>query len=188
MKRLIQNTMIIVLGAAIIVMSVGYAAFNTEISFASPNPNTANVWDVHFENPTKLNTTTILDENMTLPSLNDDTTSLNFSAKMLPLETYEFTVDVKNAGVLNAKLENFTLSAAQNGVEVPMIEEGIVDQSGYLQYSIKWETGENLSVGHELYRDNLRTLKITVTALESSSILKDSGAYVFSLNLNYVQK
>lgn len=188
-KRLIQNTMIIVLGAAIIVMSVGYAVFNTEISYAIPNSANKIKWDVHFENPTKLNATTVLNEFITLPELNEETTSLSFKAKLTVGDIYQFSVDIRNAGNFVAKLQDFTWNVTKNGAETFIVDEA--EANSNLQYSLKWEDGTPLVLEQELYRNDLKTLIITVKVvdpMDGTIINYEAEDYEFNLDLNYVKK
>lgn len=179
-KRLVQNTMVIVLAAAIVVMSVGYAMFSSQVSFAYPETMRKTNRNIHFENPTKLDTTNIADEFIAMPTLSNDFTSLTFAAKMTSDSIYEFTVDLRNAGSYDAVLESYKLTAYKNGEEI------LLDANSNLQYSVKWDDASSLEVGQELVKGGIRRLTVSVVLLNAETI--EGEDYNFSLNLNYARK
>ena len=189
-KGIIQNMLVIVLGLAIICMSVGYALSDVnKASNESPTFEIAN-WDVHLENPLKTSNSTIADSQVIIaPNVNADGNELDFILNLNPGDVYEFSFDVKNAGTFDAKLSNYSLSAKQNGVDIVLSnKDGVYENNNIRCEVIDVSKDESLNEG------TLSTKKIKVTALmqevseevETPEVKVQS--YEFKFNMNYVQK
>lgn len=180
-KGIIQNVVVIVLGLAIIAMSVGYAAFDNSISIEGSTSYDSASWDVHLENPVKtVNSTLENDQILSSPVVNQAGTEVNFSVNMKKSDVYEFSVDVRNSGTLNARLSNYTLVANQNGANIPIEKVSDNANATDLMYEVlEVEDGEILPTG------GISTKIIRVIA--SDSLSTDIGSYDFKFNITYVQ-
>lgn len=185
-KRSIQNTLIIALGIAITCLSVVYAAYDTNLTIAGQATIKKANWNVHLENPQKTaNTSPTVEESIPL-SLDEDGLELSFAAALSPGETYEFTVDVKNAGTFDAKLSAYSLVAKQNGNPIAITDGSNTYTDNYLQYEVVGiNQGEELLSG----QSSTKTIRITAVQPESSSDLSSEDIiYEFTFNMQYVQK
>ena len=184
-KGIIQNALVIVLGLAIICMSVGYALSDVNMSSnESPTFEIAN-WDVHLENPVKTSNSTIADSQVIIaPNINADGNELDFILNLNPGEVYEFSFDVKNAGTFDAKLSNYSLSAKQNGVDIVLSnKDGVYENNNIRCEVIDVSKGEILNEG------SLSTKKVRITALmQEANEEAQVQTYEFKFNMNYVQK
>lgn len=188
-KRFYQNLTIIVLGILIIGISVGYATFATPISFAS-TPNYENkTWDVHFANIQKLNTTNIIEENLVGPTLINNATSLSFAADLKVGDTYEFTVDVVNAGSFNAELTNYNFFGTNGSTTILNSSTSKPLNDGNIRYTVDYVDNTSLTVNDTLMKGSIRTLKVTVKYIQSVNEEDPTAIenFVFQLNLNYAQ-
>ncbi|MCI8794759.1 MAG: hypothetical protein HFI73_05225 [Bacilli bacterium] len=183
-KGIIQNALIIVLGLAIISMSIGYAAYDkgTVIKGNSQSFEKAN-WDVHLEQPVRTVNSTILDENIIkAPVVNKSGTEVSFSLNMTPGSVYEFTVDVNNAGTFDSMLSNYEFTAYQEGIPVIFLEPKELSDS-YITYEvIDFLENEILNKGE------ISTKRVRVLASDKVLENNTNFNYDFKLNVTYVQK
>lgn len=177
-KGIILNAVVIVLGLAIISMSVGYAAFDTSIKIEGSTTFQSTEWDVHLENPVKTVNSTI-DNNrvMSAPMVNQAGTEVAFSLNMHDGDVYEFSVDVKNAGSFNAKLSSYTLIALKNGMNVAINKE--TDNLSELTYEVL-----DVEDGEVLTKSSISTKTIRVVCHNNSV---EDMKYDFKFNMTYVQ-
>ncbi|MCH5167309.1 MAG: hypothetical protein J1F35_05390 [Erysipelotrichales bacterium] len=119
-KGIIQNVLVIVLGLAIICMSVGYAAFNVKVSLSGESDVIESPsWSVHLDSPITTSSTTVTsDRVIKMPTINEDGTQVDFSLFLYPGDIYEFTIDVRNTGTFDGKLSTYSLTEKQAGILV----------------------------------------------------------------------
>ena len=197
-KRAFQNVAIIVLGLAIIIMSIGYAAYSTPMSITGNTTIQRASWDIKFNNPQTVSTpTSVASTLVTGPSLTNATT-LTFGVTLKVGETYDFTVDVVNAGTFNAKLDEYTLTGSKKkGATTTAITstDGQTYSNDYLQYSVQWSDDSPLhgtadGTADTINAGDTKTLKVHVAFVEPSdaSVLPDANEdYTFTLNMNFIQ-
>lgn len=180
-KRFYQNITIIVLGVAIILMSFGYATSYAKLEPAPVNVNEPAVFDIHFDNPIKLSTTTINDDKIIGPTIKDKTTSLSFTLNIKPGETYEFTTDVVNAGTLNAKLCQIDLKSNKENIETDQsFEEGIT-------YKVVWDNDAEIRENEIIKSNTTKKLKAIVTSNMNEELIDKEDTYSFTLDMNFVE-
>lgn len=184
-RGIIQNAVVIVLGLAIISMSVGYAAFDTNLNISGSTTIQKANWDVHLENPVKTVNSTVTNEQVTIkPRVNEAGTGVSFAVNMKPGDVYEFTVDVKNAGSFNAKLSNYSLLATQGGQAVTVADGKMMYENADLVYEVLGVSeGEALDKGALL----TKTIRITAKDADLSQVTEEAVSYEFKFNMNYVQ-
>jgi len=104
----IQNILIIVLAATVLVMSVGYATFSSNLAI---NSSTATfnkaVWDVRFDEDSFEETSTITAD--TTPTVSDNSVSFAVTLPQ-PGDTYTFKINAKNFGTIDANMKKITMS------------------------------------------------------------------------------
>lgn len=128
-----QNTTIIALAAAILFMSVGFAAYATTLQIGGTNNVTVKkaVWDIHWAgksgaSPAETGTVTETKGTDLGEVTRASDTSVTFTATLQkPGDEYEFTVDAVNAGTFDANLTNVVLS-------------DLSANSAYLTYTVKY--------------------------------------------------
>ena len=197
-KRAFQNVAIIVLGLAIIIMSIGYAAYSTPMSITGNTTIQRASWDIKFNNPQTVTTATSVSNTLvTAPTLTNATT-LTFGVTLKVGETYDFTVDVVNAGTFNAKLDEYSLTGTKKkGATTTAVTsaDGQTYSNDYLVYSVQWNDGSALQSTADGTADTInagdtKKLKVHVGFIEpaDASTLPDANEdYTFTLNMNFVQ-
>lgn len=197
-RREFQNVAIIVLGLAIIIMSIGYAAYSTPMSITGNTTIQRASWDVKFNNPTTVSTVTSVSPTLVTGPTLTNATSLTFGVTLKVGETYDFTVDVVNAGTFNAKLDTYSLTGnKKKGSTTTQITsaDGQSYSNDYLEYSVKWSDDSELKgtangAADTINSGDTRKLKVHVGFIEpaDASVLPDSNEdYTFTLNMSFVQ-
>lgn len=188
-QRFIQNAIIIVLGVAIIIMSVGYAAYGTNFEIKGSTTIESSLWDVHFENTTSTANTNVEDsERITPASANTNSTSLNFAVSLKPGEVYEFITTVRNGGTYNSKLSSISLNGKKNDEDITT--DGLEYNNEFLKYSVTYDNGSEIKVGDLLDAGFYRKIIVRVEYIKPedvANIIDNDENYIFSLNMNYVQ-
>lgn len=197
-KREFQNIAIVVLGLAIIIMSIGYAAYSTPMSITGNTTIQRASWDVKFNNPTTITTTTSVSDTLVTGPTITNATALTFGVTLKVGETYDFTVDVVNAGTFDAKLDTYSLTGTKKkGSTTTALtsSDGQTYSNDYLEYSVQWSDDSPLKGTADTNADTInagdtKQLKVHVGFIEPSdaSVLpSDNEDYTFTLNMSFIQ-
>jgi len=141
-----RNIVIGALCGSLLLMSVGYAAFNSTLNIKGTSSISSN-WDISITNVVSKN---IVGEasNATEPTWDDLTASMEANLTN-PGDSIEYDVTIENRGTLNAKLEKVTLSDAKNSAikfTSSGIKEGEVLNAGSsVVLTIKIEYDKNVT-------------------------------------------
>ena len=163
---------------SLVSLTVGYAFLTTTMSIDGVSKMLEARWDVHFANVvTKQGSVTPTEG----PTITDPTT-LTFSAQLEnPGDFFEFTVDVVNAGTLDAHLYTINLEF------LPTLN---LEQLEYMDYDISYADGMPINEGDALNAGETETILISFKYLDG----KDSSVYPIndenysiSISFNYVQ-
>jgi hypothetical protein len=181
-----QNAIIMVLAFAIIIMSVGYAAYSTQLEIKGTTQVQSSKWSVVFKNPTRYSTSTITNYDISDFIIDSNGTSLSINANMGLNDTFSFVVDVVNDGDYDAKLSSWLLTAKNNDtleyLTLSNDESSVEDDS--ITYSIQWLDGSKLTKNETLLSKDTKKLLVTIkTNISSDNELNTS--YDYSLTLNY---
>lgn len=190
-KSFIQNVTIIVLAVAIILMSVGYAAYSEQLSVEGTTTIERASWDIKFANVKQLSTTTVDATKITGPTLDSAATGLTFGVTLPVNSTYEFTVDVVNNGTFPAELSTYTLSGKKGTETVLNASSGLEYSNDYLDYVVTYSDGSKIAEGDELGAGETKTLKVSVKYTQpdnANQLPSTNESYVFTLDLLYSQK
>lgn len=143
-----RNFAIVAVLALICGMTIMYAALSTSLNISG----TANIstvgWDVHFSN-VKVTSGSVTAT--TAANISSATTAVNYGVTLNnPGDFYEFTVDVVNAGTLNAKLSNITLGGLTDAADV------------YTNYTVTYSDGSTIKQGDTIAAGATKTLRVRV--------------------------
>ena len=170
-----------VLIAIVILMGVGYAYLTTNLNILGSANLSKATWDVHFENVqvTSGSVTTVEQA----PTINTDLISINYAITLNePGDFYEFTVDVKNGGTIDAMIE--TVTSTINGVspgELPI----------YLKYSVTYSDGIEIQNNHMLNAGEKETYKIRLeynSNINPEDLPETDESYIISFKPDFIQK
>ncbi len=150
-EKSIQTVVIGALVAIILVMSVGFAAYERALTITGTTTFTAAKWDVHFV-PNSLTETSTLHASAT--NLQDTTATYTVTLPS-PGSTYSFEVNIKNFGTIPAYLKKITMT-------------GLTDANrDYITYTVSYngtsysQTTDGLNI--LLPADGTTTATVTVT-------------------------
>jgi hypothetical protein len=197
-RRAFQNVAIIVLGLAIIIMSIGYAAYSTPLSITGNTTIQRASWDVKFNNPTTVATATSVSNSLVTGPTITNKTALTFGVTLKVGETYDFTVDVVNAGTFNAKLDTYSLTGSKKkGSTTTELTsaDGQTYSNDYLEYSVQWSDDTALKGTADGTADTInagdtKELKVHVAFKEptDATVLPEANEdYTFTLNMSWIQ-
>ena len=170
-EKSIQNVTIIVLAVAILVMSVGFALYSTTLTINGTATFKKALWSVEFDTDSYSETAS---STVTVDQTDSDVfqfgkTSLVYDVTLpAPGDVYEFTVDVYNAGTIDAELSGVTLSKS--------VVSGNV--GAYVSYTVEYTYTDSSNVEHtSTYTSSTSGLALPLAA-DTSATVKVTVAYV----------
>lgn len=111
MENMHKSSVIMILVAVVLIMSIGYAAFAQKLTINGTSTITSS-WDIYIED-IAVNNKTLDAENVSASV--DDKLSATFQANLVsPGSSVTYDVTVKNGGNLNAKLDSLTFTDSNN--------------------------------------------------------------------------
>ena len=183
MKRFnfnIKDRKLLTLGLCLILvcvftLTVAYSALTAVLTINGNARVSAADWDIYLSNPRVTNgsATTNLPVIKTSSTLEFETT-LN-----MPGDFYEFTVDVVNAGSIDAMIENV--------IKTPDLT---AEQAKFLKYEVSYQNGESITTKQLLAKDTTMPIKVRVEYrkdLNNSDLPTGQVVLDLSLTLEYIQ-
>ena len=183
MKRLnfnIKDRKILTLGLCLILvcvftLTIAYAALSAVLTISGNARVSAADWDIYLSNPKVTNGSATT----TVPSIKTSST-VEFSTTLnMPGDFYEFTIDVVNAGSIDAMIENV--------VKTP---ELTTDQAKFLKYEITYQNGESITTKQLLAKDTTMPIKVRIEYrkdLVASDLPTGQVVLDLALTLEYTQ-
>ena len=160
-------------------MTVGFAAINTTLQLIGTLNISRTTWDIHFENPTKTGGVSATKE---VALKENDNTTVEYQVKLTnPGDYYEFTVDAKNSGTIDAMITNISNKIYENNVEV---------NPTYLESTITYSDGKTIEPNHLLASTKKETYKVKVaykTGLAADQLPDQEKTYNFRFTVTYMQ-
>ena len=173
MKRRTNYYYFVLILIVLFCISAGYAVLNKTLSINGNTEVKQNTWDLHFENIQVRNESVNADS---LPIIDNSTkTSVSFNVDLnVPGEFYEFTVDVVNAGTLDAMIDSI--------VKTPELTDS---QKKYLDYIIEYQNGEQIVTKHMIPKGDFVRIKVRVEYKKDLTV-SDLPTVTEALNLGFV--
>ena len=175
MKKINKKYIIVLL---ILVISVGFAYLSTNLSIVGVTNVKGNTWDIHFENVQVLHS---VDGNPT-PTISSDKATINYTANLnVPGDYFEFTVDVVNAGTVDAMIED---------IVTKINDTDISNMPSYLDFSILYSNGVAILDNQLLEHGKSLSLKVKVEFLydiELEDLPESNITHNFTTSLKYKQ-
>ena len=173
-ERGLQNTVIVVLAIAILVMSVGFATYSENLKINGTATFNKATWDVRF-NKTSFNETSEI--KATTKSVEDKVISYSVTLPK-PGSTYSFTVNVQNYGTIDAELKKITMTGLTT------------EQAKYISHKVTYagtdytETTDNIT-GKVIAGGGTATATVVVTVkYELPAVATDLPSENQTVNLN----
>lgn len=175
-----SGLVVVVLAVAVLVMSVGFAVFSTNLSINGTAQVSSSSWQVEFDESSYEETVGSVSPTSD-PTIN--TTSMTYQVTLAkPTDFYEFTIDVKNLGTFNAQLKSITMT-------------DISEHANYLKYTVTYngtqytQTTSNLSIPLEA-GTGVEEVKVRVEYVQpsdASQLPSEAKTVTLSASLDYEQ-
>ena len=151
MRRKNKSIYIVLIVVLLICVTIGYAVINTTLNINGKSSISKNTWDVYFDNVVVKDDSV---EAVKIPTVTDKTTVDFEVALNLPGDFYEFTVDVVNAGSIDAMIESIS--------KEPELTEA---QQKYLNYIIEYQNGEQINTKQLVNKERSKDMKTLLDCL-----------------------
>ena len=167
---------LVVLLLLIVGISIGYAALTSNININGNAKINNAKWDVHFAN--------LVDdfegaEIINKAEIDNSRMNINFNVSLkMPGDFYEFYVDVVNDGTIDAMLNKLTLAGLSDA------------QKGYIDYSLTYWDGSNLTVNDILKSQEKEKVKVYIKYkddIDSTQLPSGNESLNLTLDLEYIQ-
>ena len=160
-KRKKEYLILIVL---LLIIGIGYAAIASNLKINGVANVLNSRFDVHFDNVTVTNDSVAIDTtrgDLAARVDPNDGTKLDYIVVLdKPGDIYEFTVDVVNAGTVDAIIEEVISTLIINGAEP--IEVNETNMPVYLYYNLTYEDGSEILANHTLESSQRETYRLVL--------------------------
>ena len=167
-KRTYKKSIIIVL---ILFITIGFAYLSTTLNINGAVTFRENNWDIHFEN------LTIVSEDVEYTSLEIDsnnTTTINASINFKePSEIFEYTVDVVNAGGVDALFDSITNNLTSTNQE-------------YISVDVKYNDGSTINQNDLLRMGQSKRIRVKIIYNYNIDDLPTISQTSVTTTINYV--
>ena len=189
-----QNIMIVII-ALLLVVTIGYATLQTNLTINGTSKINNSTWNVHFNNPTVATGSVAIDTSThanAKAATKDDATTVSYNVLLTnPGDYYEFTVPVQNEGSIDAMIDEIT-STIQIGTGIVTNITSSSDLPTWLNYSVTYSDGVAIAPKHELNAGTTETYKVRVEFKRDidNTQLEDAAGKELKLtfSVKYVQK
>ena len=156
-------------------LTIAYAALSVTLNITGDAQVVASTWDIHLDN-VKVTSDSVsgITPSITTPTTASFSTTLN-----MPGDFYEFTIDVVNAGSIDAMIDSVT--------KEPTLTEV---QAKYINYIIEYENGEAITTKQLVSKNSSVRLKVRVEFRKdviASDLPTTSETLNLSFTVNYTQ-
>ena len=156
-------------------LTIAYSALSAVLTIQGNARVSAADWDIYLNNPRVTNGSATTD----VPVIKTSST-LEFETTLnMPGDFYEFTVDVVNAGDIDAMIENV--------VKNPELS---AEQAKFLKYEVSYQNGESITTKHLLAKDTTMPIKVRIEYrkdLVASDLPTGQVVLDLALTLEYTQ-
>ena len=156
-------------------LTVAYSALSAVLTINGNARVSAADWDIYLNNPRVTNGSATTD----VPVIKTSST-LEFETTLnMPGDFYEFTVDVVNAGDIDAMIENV--------VKNPELS---AEQAKFLKYEVSYQNGESITTKQLLAKDTTMPIKVRIEYrkdLVASDLPTGQVVLDLALTLEYTQ-
>ena len=174
MKKINKKVIILL----ILFISIGFAYLSTNLNIIGITNVKGNTWDIHFENVQVLHSV----EGNPTPTIDTAKTTVNYTANLnLPGDYFEFTVDVVNAGSLDAMIEDIVTKI--NDTDISNLPD-------YLDFFITYADGTELENNQILEASKTETIKIKVEFIydiDNQELPSTDSSFNFKTTVKYTQ-
>lgn len=175
-----KNTLMLLIIIVILVMGIGYAFITTTLTIDGISDIDSASWNVYFDNVQVSSGSVTGDKVTTAPTISQDKIGISFHVRLSePGDFYEFTVDVKNSGTIDAMIETIT-KTINGSTTVP----------DYLNFDITYEDGVAIKDNQLLAVGTKETYKIRLeykTEINPNQLPTTAKSLLIRFRPNFIQ-
>ncbi len=172
-KKFVLSLLVLLL----LTISIGYATLSTTLKINGTSGINNPTWNVHFANIEVTDGSVSATKAATIDTA---TTTVDYNVDLTkPGDFYEFTVDVKNEGSINAKLS-----------ALPTISGVSTEQDVYTNYTVTYKDGSAIKADDKLASGETKTLKVRVEFdknITNDQLPTKAQTLNLTFEMNYVQ-
>jgi len=162
-------------------IGIGYAFLTTNLSIQGIANVDSNTWNVYFDN-IQVTEGSVSGEQVTqAPTIDTNKTTINYHVRLKePGDFYEFTVDAKNDGSIDAMIDTFVSTINDENMNIP----------SYLKYTVRYKDDAEILDNHLLAARSMETFKIRIefrTDISASDLPSTPASLNLSFSVNYIQ-
>ena len=187
-KQKSKKGLIVIAIILLFAISIGYASISTELKINGTAMVKATSWNVYFTNVQPTNGSVSVQAANAPATSGTTTTELNYAVTLeKPGDYYEFTVDVKNGGSIDAKIaeNNGVIKAIKTGTNENEIVDLTEEQAKLINYTVTYADDSEIKPGDKLAKNgtannaDTKTLKVRIeykteiTAAELNEVNED---------------
>lgn len=176
-KKSNKKYVVIAILLLIIGISIGYTALSATLNISGTTTIEKASWDIHFENLTIKDGSVNAIKNAVIDGKK---TSIDYSIELTkPGDFYEFSVDIKNAGTIPAKV-----------AALPILSGLEESQKNYINYEIKYSDNTEIKKDDYLDTEATKTIKVRVeykNDLAATELPTESQEINLTFAMNYIQ-
>ena len=177
MKKTKRRLSVIVLLLLLMSVTIGYSALSSSLNITGTSKISNAKWDVHFAD---VSVTTGSVTATTAPTIDASGLNITYAVNLTtPGDFYEFTVNVTNAGSVDAKLN-----------ALPTIAGVSPAQDVYTNYTFTHTDGTAIAVGETIAAGASRNFKVRVEfddSITADQLPEEAQTMTLTVGMNYVQ-
>ena len=177
-KKKVLSVLVLVL--LVLGITIGYAILSQQLVISGTSTISNASWDVHFEN-VAITEGSVTATTAPVAAAADKKTTLTYAIGnlTLPGQFYEFTVDVKNGGSVDAKLD-----------AVPVLEGVDTNQDVYTNFTFTNEDGTAVTAGQVITAGASKKYKVRVEYdpnVNANQLPTSAQDLTLTVTMNWVQ-
>ena len=161
-------------------LGIGYAYLTTTLTINGVTDVDSNTWNVYWNNPVVTEGSVTGTQVTTPPTIDTNKTAVSYRVRLSkPGDYYEFTIDAKNDGTIDAMIASIS-NTINGGTAIP----------AYLKYSVTYDDGVEVGINHLLEANTTQTYKIKVeyrTDINASDLPSTPQSLTMVFDVEYIQ-
>ena len=177
-KRRKQN-LVLILIIFVLSLGIGYAYLSTTLNINGTTDIDSNTWNVYWDNVQVTTGSVTGDQVIQAPTISNQITVSYHIRLKEPGEYYEFTIDAKNTGSIDAMIGTIN-STINNGNTIPT----------YLKYEVTYSDGIAIEDNHLLAANTTESYRVRIeyrTDIASGDLPNSPQSLRIRLMINYIQ-
>ena len=173
-----RNMYVLIIFVVALLFGIGYAVLNSDLNIAGSTKIKDNIWDVHFENINVTTGSVSPASPSDAPTIQNGTNVTYTITLDQPGDFFEFTVDTKNSGTINALIS----SVANSGLTT--------EQKKYIDYSATYDSSASIAENQKLNAGKREVIRVKVgfkKDIDASDLPATDKVLNLTFSINYEQ-